>query len=293
MDELTQTFELLSGEVSLALVALGATLLHFLVEPIRWWLVLTRRESVSFATTFHVFSTTALLSYTLPFKMGLPVRHMLLKRTLRQSHFLIGSALFLDALLVYLTWALAAGITLLTVAASRPDEISVSPVGFIVLAVAAGIVILGILKFRRTNPVQRAKVALTDLRDLLTFRTAAVALGTIVFDLFVQGIKHWAIFSLFGLEIGLGDAFGIAIVSITVGMLSFMPLGLGVYDAVLVALIAASTGSGTIWLVPIVSRVLSVVVAATLGSLGAAKLGINFRDRSWRDEATHPSDRSN
>ena len=92
----------LTAYVLLAAACLLVTVAHFVMEPLRW-----NRCYLSTASTFdrrHVRDAlfcTALATYLLPFKLGIPLRVVLLRRQGRLTLHFIGIVVALDGILSF------------------------------------------------------------------------------------------------------------------------------------------------------------------------------------------------
>ena len=96
--------ELLDGRVLLLLFVLYS--LHFLAEPLRWTVYSgAARRAPDFIRIFACFNTTALLSYSLPFKLGLPLRLFVLSHYLAFENLKVVKLMAVDGLFNMLCWA--------------------------------------------------------------------------------------------------------------------------------------------------------------------------------------------
>ena len=91
----------------------------------------------------------------------------------------------------------------------------------------------------------------------------------------VQLLRHLALVRLFDSNLPMGDIFALAASAILAGLLSFTPMGLGGYDAVLIAgLTEYGMSLKTATLVAVSNRLFSLLIAVVLGAFGAFVLKI-------------------
>ena len=215
---------------------------HFLAEPLRW-LAYSRHDTddtngskagssrTNFVQIFACFNTTALLSYSLPFKLGLPIRLYLLSHYLALENMSVVKLMALDGMLNLLCWTLIAaslifvvpGIAALFSPYFAPSLIY--PAVVVVLLAGCGLA------------WNRKHYLLTLLRTV-TPNVIALVVVTLAVDVLLYGVRHMVLADALALQIELGITFIIGILATFAGILSTLPMGLGAYDATLVALLA-------------------------------------------------------
>ncbi len=216
---------------------------HFVAEPLRWLLYAghpvvrdaqdstARPDNFAPSTVFACFNVTALLSYSLPFKLGLPIRLYLLSHTLRLGHGVIMRLMAVDAVLTLGCWAAIALLLLLLL----PDVAGLllqrmNPL-VLALALAAAAVLAATLLWRKGRSLLAALQSTSPTLALWVCASLAV-------DILFYGVRHAVLADLMQLEITGYQVFIIGIVATFTGIVSTLPMGLGAYDATLVALLA-------------------------------------------------------
>ncbi len=216
---------------------------HFVAEPLRWLLYAghpvvrdaqdstARPDNFAPSTVFACFNVTALLSYSLPFKLGLPIRLYLLSHTLRLGHGVIMRLMAVDAVLTLGCWAAIALLLLMLL----PDVAGLllqrmNPL-VLALALAAAAVLAATLLWRKGRSLLAALQSTSPTLALWVCASLAV-------DILFYGVRHAVLADLMQLEITGYQVFIIGIVATFTGIVSTLPMGLGAYDATLVALLA-------------------------------------------------------
>ena len=74
---------------------------HFAAEPARWRLLFWDSCSWQFPKWFHLHNVTALLSYLLPAKLGIPLRLGLIKQQTQLAMSTVLAGLGMDAVIYY------------------------------------------------------------------------------------------------------------------------------------------------------------------------------------------------
>lgn len=270
------------------------TALHFGAEPSRWQVyargIGSGRPS-SFAELFHIFSLTAMLSYLLPIKLGIPLRLALLKARLHLPLSLTSALLVLDGLIYYAAWAVVALLGVLAVARSG---LVPRPVGEgIVYGLITTVALLTLwLLVIRLAPSLVPRTLIERLRRssrqvaTLTPRSVAAAMPSVsvivLVDIAGQVFRHWAIIAMFSQSLPLAYVFAATTVAVFSGLISLLPMGIGAYDAILVLLLAAVRVPADIGLmVVLTNRFSSLAVSIALGALASLRLGINPFRAAW------------
>jgi len=205
---------------------------HFISEPFRWTLYSSlSKGKTDFFTIFACFNITALLSYSLPLKLGLPIRLALLSRYLKLKSSAIIKMMGIESTLFIIFW----GIYALSLIVSSPEishllDKKIQHQFFIgvTLIIIFSILLASIIKKRDT--LQRI---LTEI-PLLFLTTIIMSL---LVDISLYGVRHIIISNALGIEIEPTIMFSIGIISIFAGIISALPMGLGAYDACLILLL--------------------------------------------------------
>ena len=270
--------------------------IHFFAEPMRWQIYLSGWERISHRLLWQIFCLTAFLSYSLPMKMGIPVRIFLLKKRCQLDLTSITAILVLDGLIYYGGWMLSAlvGIYLLIELNILID----AQISMIHLLLAALILMaLGFLARRRLGTLAFVRRGTEKIRDkfsqLLTIidridlRRILIAGAIVLADIISNVLRHWALLAMLGYDLAWDTLFVITSVSIFAGLASLMPAGLGGYDAVLVLLLVKSSiPLEAAILVTVFNRMGTILVSAVLGVIAGYQLGLNPFKRDWNTETT-------
>lgn len=267
------------------------TLVHFLAEPWRWYFYLKPVARVAYVPLFHVFSLTALLSYALPIKLGTPARIFLLERQTGLGYAVVSSGLVVDGLLYYGGWALCAALALPVVMSHGlgPDILP----GLVAAGMALVLVVALTMHYfpRLIPPSWRERIKARFSASVAAFHafhsglTPRVLLGAmliVLVDILFQAVRHGLILSLLSHPLPWLLAGAIAVISVFVGLLSMMPMGLGGYDLALVALlVAAGVPVELAVTVAVINRIAGIAVSVVLGLWAARQLRLNPFDRAW------------
>jgi len=210
--------------------------LHFFAEPVRWTVYSSINayrnsgEPVLFRHVFACFSITALLSYSLPFKLGLPLRLYLLTTYLKLEAAKVVKLMAVDGVFNLLSWTLVSVVLILFL----PDVLAyftqVLDIELIISLFVAGCIALSWLWWKKR----------TQIRNLLfsiPARLAIIVIATLVIDVLFYGVRHFMLARVLEVDIPLMAIFVISIIAVFAGILSTLPMGLGAYDASLVALL--------------------------------------------------------
>jgi uncharacterized membrane protein YbhN (UPF0104 family) len=255
------------------LFALAAALSHFLMEPLRWRICYLPEENREFAKEVRdALYCTALATYLLPFKLGIPLRVALLHRNARLNYHLIGVLIALDGLVSLVAWsAIAAACLWITALHWRPS-LQVWLIG-----IAAALVMFAGIAFHsrlRGRWAQRWRDAL-NLLDHLP-RRAGLAWVIVSVDVMSYGLRHAALMILItGSTHWALTGGAIGIVATFAGIVSGLPMGLLGYDATLIALLGAAgvPVEQALW-IALTNRGLNLASAALLGMPAAMRLGL-------------------
>jgi uncharacterized membrane protein YbhN (UPF0104 family) len=253
-------------------IAFVITLAHFVMEPWRWSIcyMTASPQPGQRSRTRDVFFATALASYLLPFKLGVPLRMMLLNRVLGLTYAHIGVVIGIDGLISLVVW--------ITSAAIAGWRLAVHWFSPWYLAGALGVLAIGAiaLLLGRTR-----RVGLAHIRDVLMtldrpMRRVTLAGGILVLDIASYALRHAALVWLVtgdALRAPTGAAAGV--VATFAGIVSGLPLGLVGYDATLVALLSVSgVPPAEALAIALVNRLLNIGAAALLGIPASMRLGL-------------------
>jgi len=264
-----------AGGFLLVVAVLLMVLLHFIAEPMRWWVYISAgKNDLSLTRYISVFNLSALLSYTMPFKMGLPARIWLVSKFLHVDTKLIIALITADGLLYYSMWGLAGVVS----GYGYLDSVLPNARGDLYLWLSLGAALICIIIAWRLgirNPHGRLKIQIRRVREFIPWRRVVVIMLIIAVDFVSQLARHWLIAKGLSLELGFIDMSRITSIAIFAGMLSFLPLGLGAYDATMVALLVANgIPLKQAIVIPLANRIFSYMVAVIAGGVGAYHLKV-------------------
>ena len=233
---------------------------------------------------YLVVTASLAANYSTPVKAGIPLRVYLYKRFMGIGP-ATGSALVaLEALLGMLVPAI---IALFALVLLLPEEGPAVPA---VVAAGAGLVIAAIA-FVRGRSYDRviSRLPLPGIaRRLLApdggivtavrrvpLRSLGAAAGIYALMFVLLGVRTFYAFQLFGGSMNVMELVGISAAAFALGFVSFVPMGLGVRDATLVALfVQAGADRDVAIAVAALDRLLSTGVPLLLGILSAQILGL-------------------
>jgi uncharacterized membrane protein YbhN (UPF0104 family) len=223
-------------------------------------------------------------NYSTPVKVGIPLRVYLYKRFLGIGLATGGALVGLETLLGTLVPAVISLFALLLFLPEAPFALPAVVAAGVGLAVAA-------LTFVRSNsyrgaiarlPLPRiARRVLAPDGDIVAAvrgvplwslgLAAAIYAGMFV----LLGVRSFFAFQVFGGSMNVMELVGISAAAFTLGSISFLPMGLGVRDATLVALfVQAGADRDAAIAVAALDRLLSTGVPLLLGVLSAQILGL-------------------
>src|SRR5690606_38468616 len=111
-------------------------LTHFYAEAFRWWVVWLRPKA-NWVQVRDVFNATALGSYLLPFKLGLPLRLLMISRYAGLSHLSTTGTMALDSATSLVIWS-AFGLAL-----GGHVAFSTVPIVPVLVSAIAGVLVVG------------------------------------------------------------------------------------------------------------------------------------------------------
>lgn len=269
--------------MSAVLALVGFILIHVAAEPMRWRLYL-RQVNASTKNLTPVMLASAAASYLAPFKLGIPIRIVLLSRATKLGGASISALTAADSLLLILTWI---GVAFpLWIFYFSGDLMAVlqqlaagTEVALIVTAIT-GIALFGVVAIVLKPRIQRAinRMRAVDIRAL---RPALPAIITLV-DIGSYGFRHIALIGAFvQTPHDLLPIFCAGIVATFVGMVSGIPMGLGSYELAFVALTHSMGMTATEYAAMFsANRGFSIAITLGLGIPAAARLGISLRNNT-------------
>lgn len=256
------------------LVAGFVTILHFMMEPMRWRVAYLPRNETSETTekVRDVLFCTALATYLLPFKLGIPFRVGLLRHKAALGMHYIAAVLALDGMISLCVWAACTAFFVWVAALHWHPPwymwLGVGMVGLIGLAIIAS------AKQVAQNFIRRWHAAVVVMDR--PWRRSGMAAGLLAVDVGSYWLRHVLLVFVATRNSDLlmvGGASGV--VATFAGIISGMPMGLLGYDATLVALLgAAGAGIEQSILVVALNRGMNLAAAAMLGIPAGVRLGL-------------------
>lgn len=260
--------------MAVLVIAFGVTLLHFLMEPMRWQAAYlpTSKSGANSAEVRDVLFCTALATYLLPFKLGIPMRLGLLRHRAGLELPFIGAVLALDGIVSLCVWGGAAMLSAWFAALHwQSGRLAWVGLGCIVMAMAVALV----MRKRLAGVITRRWHAITSLVGDL-WRSAGISTLVLIADVGSYWLRHALLVFVTTGSLRLMVVGGAAgIVATFAGMVSGMPMGLVGYDATLVALLGtAGMRIEQAVAVAAINRGLTFLAAAVLGVPSGIRLGL-------------------
>jgi uncharacterized protein (TIRG00374 family) len=261
-------------------------LLFCIVQFLNLWyfkLILTRMHSInSSAKLFQILFASHSFNYAGPVKLGMPVRIFLFKQILRVPYSAgIATVMTTTGLDVCIMIALVIALS---------TWIYVSPlVGFILgLAIIIGLTGLAALSHRwsfiRLERFEWLARFLTHIRNLSPFVTFCAMLLSVT-KLLLNSVAGWIVLAGLGASTGLAKFSLVYFSSHLAGLLSFIPMGLGVKDASVVELLGRMNTPPSISIAFIaIDRLIWSVIPLLIGLLAGWQLGISAMIESARPD---------
>lgn len=252
-------------------------LLFFIVQLLNLWyfkLILTRMYPVnSFPKLFQILFASHSFNYAGPVKLGMPVRIFLFKQ-------ILGVPYSAGIATVMATTGLDVCI-MITLVIALSTWIYISPlVGFILaLAIIIGLTGLAALSHkwafaRLERPAWLARF-LAEIRNLSPFVTFCAILLSAT-KLLLNSLAGWIVLAGLGAATGLAKFSLVYFSSHLAGLLSFIPMGLGVKDASVVELLGRMNTAPTISIAFVaIDRLVWSVIPLLIGLLAGWHLGIS------------------
>lgn len=211
---------------------------HFLAEPMRWLtysvnpLTGVPQNGRNFIKIFACFNITALLSYSLPFKLGLPLRVFLLGHFLQIENAKLIKLMVMDSMFSLLCWILAS--LFLYFLISEIVNWSLAHLNFLLVSALIAVASIAGYWLIKTKGEQLLVILRTE-----TASTKTLIMFTLIIDILLYGVRHLVLANMLGLNVPEDDVFAIGILATFVGIISALPMGLGAYDVTLVALLGS------------------------------------------------------
>ena len=258
----------------LLLLCFVVTIAHFVVEPLRWnrcYLpedtLLQLRRNVRDA-----FFCTALATYLLPFKLGIPLRVVLLRQSGGLAVQTLAVLMTLDGLVSLIMWSAVTAVTAWLAA------LHWNPPWYIwLVALTAALTCVLIVALRRALGLRW----LSQMRDALAlldrpWRRVCCSAAILFADVVSYGVRHALIVLLVTGDFKNMLIGGVAGITATfAGIVSGLPMGLVGYDASLIAVLTlAGIRPDQALLVALINRGLNLAAAAVLGIPAAMRLGL-------------------
>ncbi len=252
-------------------------LLFFIVQLLNLWyfkLILTRMYPVnSFPKLFQILFASHSFNYAGPVKLGMPVRIFLFKQ-------ILGVPYSAGIATVMATTGLDVCI-MITLVIALSTWIYISPlVGFILaLAIIIGFTGLAAMSHKCSftwveRPAWLAHF-LAEIRNLSPFVTFCAILLSAT-KLLLNSLAGWIVLAGLGAATGLAKFSLVYFSSHLAGLLSFIPMGLGVKDASVVELLGRMNTAPTISIAFVaIDRLVWSVIPLLIGLLAGWHLGIS------------------
>lgn len=260
-------------------------LLFFIVQFLNLWyfkLILTRMYNInSSAKLFQILFASHSFNYAGPVKLGMPVRIFLFKQ-------ILGVPYSAGIATVMATTGLDVCI-MITLVIALTTWIYISPlVGFMVgLAIIIGLTGLAALSHKWSIRLERPGWLarfLAEIRNLSPFVTFCAILLSAT-KLLLNSVAGWIVLAGLGAATGLAKFSLVYFSSHLAGLLSFIPMGLGVKDASVVELLGRMNTAPTISFAFIaIDRLVWSVIPLLIGLLAGWQLGISEMIESAREE---------
>lgn len=271
-------------------------LLHFYLEPYKWkkvYLGLIRSNTDNHYNKIRdIIFSTSLLTYFLPFKIGIPIRMVLFNKIAGIKVFPVSVVLAWDSIISLVIWGGGASICAYMLRWEIKSYISMfedfSSVYFLVSLFFLILCLLGMMFFKRVNKFYRVK--------FIGKREALLVASILALDVFSYYFRHFFLTLVFVRDVKVAVFVGFSGVLATfIGMLSGLPMGILGYD---LALLALASGFGLnqeqALLIIVINRAFNFLSAVVLGLPASKRLGIGSSVRTmilnvkdiWRKNET-------
>ncbi len=274
-----ETFSLLSPEIWLLII-----LLFLIVQLLNIWyfkIILARMCTIhSIAKLSQILFASYSFNYAGPLKLGMPLRVFLFKQVLAVPYG-VGIAT------VVATTGLDV-LVMITLVLSLSAWIYLSPFVGLSLALFVCAIFIGLVALSRSLPFQRPKWLSGFLADLANLSPSMV-LGAIFLSatkLVCMALASWIVLAALGAPVGFTQLTFVYFSSHLAGLLSLVPMGLGIKDASIIGLLTGMNTSPSITVAFVaVDRLMWSVIPLLIGLLAGWHLGIGEIVRSVRSES--------
>ena len=262
-------------------------LLFVIVQLLNLWLFKVLLYNVCRNTSLYKLSLIFYSSYALnfvgPLKIGVPGRVLLFKRILRVPY---------DAGVI--TVVLSTGLDVLmitTLAFASAAWLTVSPIAGLVLGLAAISMFTVCMEIYRRSPflIPKRPAWLGSLLLNVADISLPVLLGAILISatkIVLNGFANWLVLVGLGPTVGLAEFCFAYFSSHMAGLLSFLPMGLGVRDASVIELLGRMGTSPSIGVAFVaIDRLVWTLIPLVLGLMAGWHLGVNELIKSVRSES--------
>ena len=275
------TFLLLSFERWLLVISLF--LIVQLLNVLYFKLILTRMCNIgSLSKLFQILFASYSLNYAGPLKLGIPVRVLLFKRVLGVPYGAgIATVVVTTGLDVLITIVLALALL---------AWFHISPLLGIILGLASVIILTGLawlfhkLPFARPKRPRWLASFLSDLGNLSPFTISSAIVISAIKSLLIC-LGSWIILVGLGGVISLAEFTLVYLTSHLAGLLSFIPMGIGIKDASLIELLSRLEISPSVGIVLVaIDRFIWSFAPLLIGLVAGWHLGISGIIKSAREQ---------
>lgn len=275
------TFLLLSLERWLLVISLF--LIVQLLNVLYFKLILTRMCNISsLSKLFQILFASYSLNYAGPLKLGIPVRVLLFKRVLGVPY---GAGI--------VTVVATTGLDVLVIiilALALFAWIYISPLVGLILGLATAIILTGLVWLFHRLPYTRPKRPrwlasfLSDLGNLSPFTISSALVISAIKSLLIC-LGSWIILVGIGGAISLAELTFVYLTSHLAGLLSFIPMGIGIKDASLIELLSRLEISSSVGIVFVaIDRLIWSLAPLLIGLVAGWHLGISEIIKSAREQ---------
>ena len=262
-------------------------LLFFIVQFLNLWyfkLILTRMYPInSFTKLFQILFASHSFNYAGPLKLGMPVRVFLFKR-------ILGVPYTAGIATVIATTGLDV-VIIITLVVSLSAWIFISPVVGLVLGLALTTILPGLaaifkkLPFLRPDRPAWLASFFSDITNLSPFAIfSAILISTTKFLL--NSAAGWIVLLGLGTTTGLAEFSLVYFSSHLAGLVSLIPMGIGIKDASVIELLGRMGTSPSVGIAFVaIDRLIWSIVPLVIGLMAGWHLGVNELIKSVRSES--------
>ena len=250
----------------------AAVAMHFLAEPMRWS-VYSKKGPKGFFAAYPLLTASALLSYLFPAKLGLPTRFLMMTRFFETDKAKVAAYMATDSALSLLVWMVMA-LVLSSITSSRGWTSLHIEWNFVPGLLGAAVLALLIGGFFRLRSARGFWGRCREQMSNLSVAQIGMIISILILDIASYVWRHWVIFNAFSIDLSPLLVAAIAVVSITAGFLSLLPMGLVGYDLTLIFLLTHNhVGADLAMQVALVNRLAALFVCAALGIPSLMRVG--------------------